>query len=134
MQALWFYKIKQWDSAAYHLSLALDNTTDQGEKARWEYLIAQLDERSANPAGAKSWYEKAASHTLDPGLEVFARLNAIRQKTNEGNRAEYIQKNLDALRRMARKEIYQPYLDVIYYVAAEMELERNNKVCGAYIL
>ena len=46
MQALWFYKIKQWDSAALHLSLALDNTTDQGEKARWEYLIAQLDERS----------------------------------------------------------------------------------------
>ncbi len=39
----------------------------------------------------------------------------------------YIQKNLDALRRMARKEIYQPYLDVIYYVAAEMELERNNR-------
>jgi hypothetical protein len=127
MQALWFYKIKQWDSAAYHLSLALDNTTDQGEKARWEYLIAQLDERSGNPAASKSWYEKAASNTLDPGLEVFARLNAIRQNTGQGTRAEYIQKNLDALRHMARKEIYEPYLDVIYYVAAEMELERNNK-------
>jgi len=127
MQALWFYKIKQWDSAAYHLSLALDNTTDQGEKARWEYLIAQMDERSGNPAGAKSWYEKAASNTLDPGLEVFALLNASRQKTGNETRAVYIQKNLDALRRMARKEIYEPYLDVIYYVAAELELERNNK-------
>ncbi len=29
--------------------------------------------------------------------------------------------------RMSRKEIYTPYLDVIFYVAAEMELERNNK-------
>jgi tetratricopeptide (TPR) repeat protein len=28
---------------------------------------------------------------------------------------------------MARKEIYAPYLDVIYYVAAEMELERHDK-------
>ena len=83
-----------------------------------------------NPAASKSWYEKSASHTLDPGLEVFARLNAIRQNTGEGNRADYIQKNLDALRRMARKEIYQPYLDVIYYVAAEMELERNNRVAA----
>jgi hypothetical protein len=31
---------------------------------------------------------------------------------------------------MARKEIYEPYLDVIYYVAAEMELERNNRVAA----
>ncbi len=130
MQALWFYKIKQWDSAAHHLGLALDNSTDQGEKARWEYLIAQMDERAGNPAGAKSWYEKAASSTLDPGLEVFALLNASRQNTGNETRAAYIQKNLDALRRMARKEIYEPYLDVIYYVAAELELERNNKAAA----
>ena len=79
---------------------------------------------------AKSWYEKAAPHTLDPGLEVFALLNASRQNTGNETRADYIQKNLDALRRMARKEIYEPYLDVIYYVAAELELERNNKAGG----
>ena len=126
----WFYKIKQWDSAAFHLSLALDNTTDQGEKARWEYLIAQLYELSDQPAESKVWFEKSASHTLNPALEVYARLNAIRQNKKEGSKGDYIQKNLDALRRMARKEIYEPYLDVIYYVAAEMELERNNKAAA----
>jgi tetratricopeptide (TPR) repeat protein len=130
MQALWNYKIKQWDSAAFHLSLALDNTTDQGEKARWEFLIAQLYERTGNPAESKNWYEKSASNTLDPALEVYARLNAIRQNKGTGSKGDYIQKNLDALRRMARKEIYEPYLDVIYYVAAEMELERNNKAAA----
>jgi hypothetical protein len=127
MQALWYYKIKQWDSAAYHLSLALDNTTDPGEEARWEFLIAQLYERTGKPNDSKTWYEKSASHTLDPALEVYARLNAIRQNKGEGTRGDYIQKNLDALKRMTRKEIYEPYLDVIYYVAAEMELERNNR-------
>jgi hypothetical protein len=127
MQALWFYKIKQWDSSALHLSLALDNTTDQGEKARWEFLIAQLYERTENPAEARKWFEKSAANTLDPALEVYARLNAIRQNKGNESRGEYIQKNLDALKRMARKEIYEPYLDVIYYVAAEMELERNNR-------
>jgi tetratricopeptide (TPR) repeat protein len=128
MQALWNYKIKQWDSAAYHLSLALDNTTDQGEAARWEYLIAQLYERSNNPAAAKAWFEKASTNTLDPALSVYARLNAIRDNNGSGAKdANYIQKNLNALMRMARKEIYQPYLDVIYYVAAEMELERNDR-------
>jgi hypothetical protein len=130
MQALYFYKIKQWDSAASYLILALDNATDQGEQARWEYLIAQLNERSGNPSISKTWYEKSASHTLDPALEVYARLNAIRQNKREGAKGDYIQKNLDALRRMARKEIYGPYLDIIYYVAAEMELERNNKAAA----
>jgi hypothetical protein len=130
MQALWFYKIKQWDSAAYHLSLALNNTTDQGEEARWEFLIAQLYDRTGKAPESKSWYEKSAAHTLDPALEVYARLNAIRQNTGEGSKGDYIQKNLDALKHMTRKEIYEPYLDVIYYVAAEMELLRNNKAAA----
>ncbi|HLA60370.1 MAG TPA: hypothetical protein VK622_16465, partial [Puia sp.] len=120
MQALYYYKIKQWDSAALHLSLALDNSTDQNEQARWEYLIAQLYDLSGHPAASKFWYEKASSHTLDPALAVYARLNAIRDNKGDGAKNDYIQKNLNALMRMARKEIYAPYLDVIYYVAAEM--------------
>jgi hypothetical protein len=129
MQALWFYKTKQYDSAAFYLSLALNNATSQNEQARWEYLIAQLYERSGYPSLSKTWYEKSASHTLDPALEVFARLNAIRQNNGDG-RKDYIQKNLNALKRMARKDIYAPYLDIIYYVAAEMELEVNDRAAA----
>ncbi len=132
MQALWFYKIKQWDSAAYHLILALDNTAEPGEQARWEFLIGQLYELAGKPAESKTWFEKSSSRTLDPALEVYARLNAIRQNQGNGANGNYIQKNLDALRRMTKKEIYEPYLDVIYYVEAEMELERNNKAAARY--
>jgi hypothetical protein len=127
MQALWFYNEHMYDSAAIHLSKALDNATSQSEQARWEFLIGQLYERSMSPHEAKFWYEKAASHTLDASLEVYARLNAIRQNKGDGSDNNYIQKNLDALKRMARKEIYEPYLDVIYYASAEMELERNDR-------
>ncbi|HEY2648129.1 MAG TPA: hypothetical protein VGI38_03015 [Puia sp.] len=127
MQALYFYKIKEWDSAAYHLSLALDNSTNEGEEGRWEYLIAQLYDLAGHPAASKIWYEKAANNTLDPALAVYARLNAIRDNKGDGAKNDYIQKNLNALMRMARKEIYAPYLDVIYFVAAEMELERRDK-------
>ena len=130
MEALWFYKIRQWDSAAYHLSLALDNTTDEGEVARWDYLIAQMYDRVGKNGESKTWYEKSATHTLNPELAVYARLNAIRQNKGDGAKSDYIQKNIDALRRMAKKEIYAPYLDVIYYVAAEMELLRNNKAAA----
>ncbi len=127
MQALWFYNSRLYDSAALHLGRALKNMVNQSEEARWEYLLAQLYERTRQQAEAKFWYEKAASHTLDPAMEVYARLNAIRQNKGRGTDYDYIQKNLNALRRMARKEIYEPYLDIIYYASAEMELERNDR-------
>jgi outer membrane protein assembly factor BamD (BamD/ComL family) len=126
VQAFWYYKQANFDSAALHLIPALDNAATQAERARWEYLIAQLFERSNKPALAKSYYEKAASHTLDPVMEVYARLNAIRQNKGSDAGADYIRKNIDALQRMARKELYAPYLDIIFYAAGEMELERNN--------
>ena len=130
MQALWFYNEHMYDSAAAHLIRALDNASTQGDQARWEFLIGQLYERAGYPHEAKSWYEKAASHTLDASLEVYARLNAIRQNREDGSDKNYIQKNIDALKRMARKEIYEPYLDVIYYASAEMELERNDRIAA----
>ena len=130
MQALWFYKIKQWDSAAYHLTFALDNTIDQGEKAALGILIAQLYERTGNPLSQKNGLKNQRPIPWIRLSAVYARLNAIRQNKGLGTKGEYIQKNLDALKRMARKEIYEPYLDVIYYVAAEMELERNNRAAA----
>src|SRR6188474_1564608 len=46
VQALWFYNSNVYDSAAAHLEKALSNATNKQERARWEYLIAQLYERS----------------------------------------------------------------------------------------
>jgi outer membrane protein assembly factor BamD (BamD/ComL family) len=127
LQALWFYKQNLYDSAASHLEKALDNATNINEQARWEYLIAQLYERSEKPALAEQYYEKVVSHTFDPVMEVYARLNSIRQNRGSGNGEDYIVKNIHALDKMARREIYIPYRDIIYFSAAEMELERNDK-------
>jgi tetratricopeptide (TPR) repeat protein len=126
LEALLYYKKSNYDSAAFHLNLALDNAVTQGERARWEYLIAQLYDRAGRHETAKTYFEKAASHTLDPVMEVYARLNAIRQSKGDSSGDGYIRKNLDALHKMSRKELFAPYLDIIYYAAGEMELERNN--------
>ena len=40
--AYWFYKQQVYDSAAFHLSKALNEADNNQEKARWEYLIAQM--------------------------------------------------------------------------------------------
>lgn len=130
MQALWFYKQQLYDSAAVYLEMALDNAENREEKSRWEYLIGQLYERAGKSEQAATFFEKTVSHTLNPVLEVYARLNAIRQHKGDD---KVIQENIKELVKMARKDRYLAYRDIIYYAAAEMELERNN-VAGAKAL
>jgi len=48
VQAYWFYKQNMWDSSVAHLVNALDNATSKQEKARWEYLAAQLYEMTGH--------------------------------------------------------------------------------------
>lgn len=127
MQALYFYKQQLYDSAAVYLEQALPVAADKQEKARWEYLIAQLYERVNNHQQAQEFYDRVVGHTLNPVLEVYARLNSIRQ--NKGDE-KAIQKNIDALVKMARRDKYTNYRDIIYFAAAQMELERNN-IAGA---
>ncbi len=73
------------------------------------------------------FYEKAVKPYLNPVLEVYARLNAIRQQKGDD---KIIRKTSKELVRMARKDRYVAHRDIIYYAAAEMELERNN-IAGA---
>ncbi len=127
VQAYWFYNQGMWDSSAVHLEKALPKAQDIAEQARWEYLIAQLYERSSNQAMAELYYQKVIRHTYDPVLDVYARLNAIRQNKGNGKDDDYINENIHALQKMSRKEIYAPYQDIIFFTAAEMELERNDQ-------
>jgi tetratricopeptide (TPR) repeat protein len=127
VQAWWFYKREVYDSSAFYLEKALPNAGNREEKARWEYLIGQMYERSRNHQEASKFYERAVTHTLDPVMELYGRLNAIRQ--NKGDE-KVIQQNIEEVAKMARRDRYTNYRDIIYYMAAQMELERNN-VAGA---
>src|SRR5690606_6822983 len=124
VQALWFYKQEMWDSAAHYLSMALDETRNKQEKARWEYLTGQLYELSGDLATAESFYQKTINRTTDPVLEIYARLNAIR--TNRDSSQNTADKNISELMRMVKRDKYQDYRDIIYFMAAQMELERND--------
>jgi tetratricopeptide (TPR) repeat protein len=131
VQALWFYKQNNRDSAALHLSNALDVATNKQERARWEYLIGQLHESGGNFKEAEKFYAKTIGHTTDPILDIYARLASIRVNKDGGD--NYIDKNIAELLKMARRDKYADYRDIIYYMAAQMELQRNN-VDGALAL
>jgi hypothetical protein len=122
-QAWLFYKQEMYDSSAGHLVKALPNALDNEEKSRWEYLIAQMYEHIEKYDLAKEYYEKVFLHTYNPVLEVYARLNFIRQ--NRGN-DQVIQQNVDALTKMGKRDRYIEYRDIIYFTIAKIELERHN--------
>lgn len=124
VQAYWFYKQQRWDSSATHLTAALDNAKNKQERARWEYLAGQLFERSGQAELAKEWFSKAINNTTDPVLDIYARLNLIRINKEGGD--DYVDKNIAELAKMARREKYVDYRDVIYFMMAQIELERNN--------
>jgi tetratricopeptide (TPR) repeat protein len=133
VQAYWFYKQNMWDSAATHLINSLDNAEDKQEKARWEYLVAQLYEKANKPELSQEYFSKAINHTTDPVLDIYARLNLIRINKSGGD--HYIDQNIEDLVKMAKREKFADYRDIIYYMAAQMELERNNPLAAeAYLL
>lgn len=131
VKALYFYSQEMHDSAAIHLEQALDNAANKEERARWEYLIAQLYEKSGSSSGASEFYARAVSHTLNPVLEVHGRLNSIRM--NKGDE-KVVNENIEALLKMGRREKYMNYRDLIYFTAAQIELERGNTEAAKQLL
>jgi outer membrane protein assembly factor BamD (BamD/ComL family) len=124
MQSYWYYKQQVYDSAAKYLSAALDNAEDKTEQSRWEFLLAQLYELTRNKELASKYYARAGKHTFDPVMEVYARLNSI--KLDGGTDDKAIRENISALLKMARRDKYENYRDIIYYAAAQMELESST--------
>ena len=124
VQSFYYYKQFAWDSAATHLEKALDNALNKQEVTRWYYLIAQLYERAGRKDLAQKYYNLTIRHTLDPVMEVYARLNSIRQDRNSD--PKNIQNAINELIRMGRRDRYLFYRDIIYYTAATIELDQNN--------
>lgn len=120
--AYWFYKNQNYDSTAWHLSKALGDADGKSEKARWEFLIGQMYAISKKNDDAVKYFDKAVKHAINPVLEVYARLNALRINNSNKN----LQQNLNDLVKMAKKDRYENYRDIIYFAAAQVELERKN--------
>jgi outer membrane protein assembly factor BamD (BamD/ComL family) len=125
MLAWWFYQAEQSDSAAIHLENALPAAGGTLEKARWEYLAAQLYERAGKKEDADRLYDRCINHTTDPVMEAYARISQIRLVAGE-DEEERIRRNLEALIDMAKKAKYEEYRHIIFYAAAQLELSRNK--------
>lgn len=132
MEAYLQYNRQNYDSAAVNIIKALENADNKAEKARWEYLAAQLFERAGKDSASIKWYEKSIQHTTDPIMEVYARLKIVGLSSE--NKPNALQENLNQLLVLAKKDKYTGYRDIIYYAAAELELKRKNSASAEKLL
>lgn len=132
VDAYWFYKQSIYDSAAVHLEKALSNAEDKADKARWEFLLAQLYEVSKQPAKASEYYAKAMRHTTDPLLDIYANLN--RAKMYKTNEPKEIDNAISNLVHMAKRDKYETFKDIVYYSAAELALEKPDTAAAEFYL
>lgn len=127
-----FYNLNIYDSAAYHIGLSLDLAATKLEYARKEFLMAQLYHLAGDNENAVKYYAKAASHTTDPVMEVYANLNSISDIPNDTT--SVLQQKLDNLLRLAKKDKYEDSRDIIYAAAAKVAMDMNDKVLAEKLL
>lgn len=119
-----YYKQASYDSAASHLKSALDNAENRQEKARWEYLCGQMYALAGKNEDAIDMFDRTITHTIDPVMEVYARLNFVDLASSKRNNG--VQSNLLEMYHLARREKYIGYRDIIYQVIATIEQRLNN--------
>lgn len=125
VNAYWFFKQGNYDSTAFHLEKALSTADNKQDQARWEFLLAQLYEMNGNFDKASSYYDKASKHTVDPLMDIHARLNDAKMIRSTGNPKE-LDKAISNLAKMGRRDKYEAYRDIVYYSAGELSLRKPD--------
>ncbi|MFN8244008.1 MAG: hypothetical protein U0X40_08140 [Ferruginibacter sp.] len=125
VNAYWFYKQGIYDSSAVHLEKGLSNADDKEDKSRWKFLLAQLYEMSGRYDKASEYYTKAAKQTVSPLLDIYARLNEAKM-LRDGSDAKELNKTIDKLVKMAHRDKYETFRDVIYYSAGQLSLKKPD--------
>lgn len=126
-----YYLQKEYDSSAFYLEKSLSNAANRSEKARWEYLIAQMYQLAENYDDANRMFLQAIKHSTNPLIDVYAHLNMIGQvsegKVGKNKKSKAPVGDVEALNKLARREKYSLYRDIIYYAAGKVSLSQNNK-------
>ena len=125
----WFFSQNNFDSSAVHLQKALSNADSKDDKSRWEYLLAQMFEVTGKFDEASEYYLKAAHQTSNPILDIYARLSEAKMLRNTGNFKELDNTILNLLK-MAKKDKYEPFRDIIYYSTGQLSLQKPDTSNG----
>jgi len=123
--AYWFFAQNNYDSAAVHLELALNNADNIQDKSRWEFLLAQLFENDGQFDKASSYYARTSKHTTDIVMDINARLNDAKMMRDNAD-PKQLDNSINNLLRMAKKDRFDTYRDIVYYSAAQLAMQKPD--------
>lgn len=126
LHAYWFYKQGMFDSTAHYLSQALTNADTKQDRSRSEFLLGQIYGQLGKYDNASKYYEKASKHTVDPLLDIYARLNSA--TLLRGSNPKEMDKAIDNLVKMARRDKFESYRHILYFAAGQIALEKPDTV------
>ncbi|HMG82525.1 MAG TPA: tetratricopeptide repeat protein [Ferruginibacter sp.] len=124
VDAFLFFQQGNYDSAAVHLEKALSNADNLQDKARWQFLLAQLYELTYQYTKAMDAYNRAAANTTNPLLDIFADLNMAKMLKNQDS--AHLDDGIKNLLHMSTRYKYENYQDIIYYSAGQLAMEKPD--------
>ena len=126
IHAYWFFRQGMYDSSANYLAKALSNSATKQDRSRSEFLLGQLYSMQGKYDLATEYYEKASKHTVDPLLDIYARLNSA--TLLKGTNPKEMDKSIDNLVKMARRDKFEAYRHILYFAAGEIALEKPDTI------
>jgi hypothetical protein len=112
-------KRRDYEGAIEGLHLALSKSKSSREKARLNYILAQLYQNADNSASASRYFNKAVSTSASFELAFNARLNSALSDGRVGVKKD--------LKRMARDSKNAAFKDQIFYALGLVDLNNNQK-------
>lgn len=121
-----FLKQKEYAKAVQPLERAIELTVNRREKARFYFILGQIQEKLMRDAEALAAYEKVLDYKSIPyDMEFSARMNVALFAYTKGQGSA--ENALKSLQKMARESKNEDYLDQIYFAMAQIALKNNDR-------
>ncbi|SHJ45698.1 Tetratricopeptide repeat-containing protein [Tangfeifania diversioriginum] len=119
----YYMKQEEYNEAIKFIDIALEKTFWRKDKARLQYIEAQLYEEVGKPLLAAEAYEAVTKMNPDYKMAFNAKVNAAGTFSGEGN----LEENKKELRKMLRDKKNVEFRDQIYYALGNIQLTEGNR-------
>ena len=125
VQAHFYLKQKDYPQALSPLKKALELAKKKINKARYAYIIAQINQNAGRGDVALEYFEQALKYSRDYEMEFSSKLNIAQNAYVNGKATSEEAKAM--LKKMLRDIKNEDYKDQIYYALADISLKTKNK-------
>lgn len=121
-----FLKQKDYPKAIKPLERAIKLTKNKKEKARFYFILGQIQEKLGHDAEALNAYDKVLSYKSIPyDMEFSAKMNVALFAYTKGQGSS--DEAIKSLTKMTKEAKNAEYLDQIYFALAQIALKNNDK-------